>query len=54
MPPLAHFESAEKFFATLGHEHVHYTKAPDRLDRSFGASTFGNEAYAKEELVALS
>jgi antirestriction protein ArdC len=52
MPPLARFESAEKFFATLGHEHVHRTKAPDRLDRSFGASTFGNEAYAREELVA--
>jgi antirestriction protein ArdC len=52
MPPLARFESAEKFYATLGHEHVHRTKAPDRLDRSFGASTFGNEAYAKEELVA--
>jgi antirestriction protein ArdC len=52
MPPLARFESAEKFYATLGHEHVHYTKAPDRLDRSFGTSIFGNEAYAKEELVA--
>ncbi|CTQ34819.1 ArdC family protein [Jannaschia rubra] len=52
MPPMARFESAEKFFATLGHEHVHYTKAPDRLDRSFGASIFGNEAYAREELCA--
>ena len=52
MPPLARFESAEKFYATLGHEHVHYTKAPERLDRSFGASTFGSETYAKEELVA--
>jgi antirestriction protein ArdC len=44
MPPMARFESAEKFYATLGHEHVHYTKAPDRLDRSFGVSTFGSEA----------
>jgi antirestriction protein ArdC len=52
MPPLARFESAEKFYATLGHEHVHRTKAPERLDRSFGTSTFWSEAHAKEELVA--
>ena len=52
MPPLARFESAERFYATLGHEHVHRTKTKDRLDRSFGVSTFGSEAYAKEELVA--
>ena len=52
MPPLARFESAERFYATLGHEHVHRTKTKDRLDRSFGVSTFGGEAYAKEELVA--
>jgi antirestriction protein ArdC len=52
MPPLERFESAKKFYACLGHEHVHRTKAKDRLDRSFGASAFGNEAYAKEELVA--
>nr|WP_245190963.1 zincin-like metallopeptidase domain-containing protein [Jannaschia formosa] len=52
MPPLERFEGAERYYATLGHEHVHRTKTKDRLDRSFGASTFGNEAYAKEELVA--
>ena len=52
MPELARFESAGTFLATLGHEMAHATKAPHRLDRSFGASSFGNEAYAKEELVA--
>ncbi|MGR3436772.1 MAG: ArdC family protein [Shimia sp.] len=52
MPPLERFESVERYYATLGHEHVHRTKAKDRLDRSFGVSIFGNEAYAKEELVA--
>ena len=52
MPPIERFESAERYYATLGHEHVHRTKAKDRLNRSFGVSTFGNEAYAKEELVA--
>lgn len=52
MPPLARFESAAAMYATLAHEHAHWTKAPHRLDRSFGVSSFGNEAYAKEELVA--
>ena len=52
MPPLERFENAPRYYATLGHEHVHRTKTKDRLDRSFGTSTFGGEAYAKEELVA--
>ena len=52
MPPLERFESAERYYAVLGHENVHRTKTKERLDRSFGASSFGNEAYAKEELVA--
>ena len=52
VPPIERFEGAERYYATLGHEHVHRTKAKDRLDRSFGVSAFGNEAYAKEELVA--
>ena len=52
MPPLERFESAERYYAVLGHENVHRTKTKERLDRSFGASVFGNEAYAKEELVA--
>lgn len=52
MPDLARFESAGQFYATWCHELAHATKAPRRLDRSFGASHFGNEAYAKEELVA--
>ncbi|WP_375262512.1 ArdC family protein [Palleronia sp.] len=52
MPDLARFESAGGFMSTLTHELAHATKAKDRLDRSFGVSSFGNEAYAKEELVA--
>ena len=52
MPALARFESAERYYAVLGHENVHRTKTKERLDRSFGTSIFGNEAYAKEELVA--
>ena len=52
MPERARFESASTEYATLAHELTHWTKAPHRLDRSFGPSSFGNEAYAKEELVA--
>lgn len=54
MPEMARFESASSGYATLAHELAHWTRAPHRLDRSFGPSSFGNEAYAKEELVALS
>ena len=50
MPPLARFESSSSYYSTLFHELGHWTKAKDRLDRSFGVSSFGNEAYSKEEL----
>ena len=52
LPDLSRFESAGAFYSTWCHELAHWTKAKTRLDRSFGASSFGNEAYAKEELVA--
>ena len=50
MPPLVRFERASSYYSTLFHELGHWTKAKDRLDRSFGVSSFGNEAYSKEEL----
>ena len=34
------------------HELAHATKAPDRLNRDFGFSKFGNTSYAREEIVA--
>ena len=52
MPEMARFESASSGYATLAHELAHWTKAPHRLDRGFGPSSFGNEAYAKEKLMA--
>ena len=52
LPEMSRFESAGSFYSTWTHELAHWTKASNRLDRSFGASSFGNEAYAKEELVA--
>jgi antirestriction protein ArdC len=53
LPPPEAFESTDDFLATKAHELVHWSGAPHRLNRAFGAR-FGDEAYAFEELVALS
>lgn len=52
MPPFECFEDAEAYYATLGHETVHWTRHPSRLDRDFGRKRWGDEGYAREELVA--
>jgi antirestriction protein ArdC len=52
MPPLAAFRDAGSYYATLGHEAVHRTRHPSRLDRSFGRKRWDDEGYAREELVA--
>jgi len=52
MPPFEDFEDAPSYYATLAHELVHWTRHKDRCNRDFGPSRFGNESYAKEELVA--
>jgi len=52
MPPFEAFTDAESYYSTLAHEHVHWTKHPTRLDREFGRKRFGDEGYAREELVA--
>ena len=52
MPAPKQFQDSDSFLATMAHECIHSTKKPSRLDRSFGASRFGNDAYAREELVA--
>jgi antirestriction protein ArdC len=52
MPPFECFRDAESFYATLGHEIVHHTRHPSRLDRDFGRKRWGDEGYAAEELVA--
>ena len=49
MPPFEQFHDAQGYYATLGHECVHWTGHPDRLARDFSRST---RAYAREELVA--
>jgi antirestriction protein ArdC len=52
MPPIEAFTDAGSFYATLGHECVHWTKHPSRLERDFGRKSWGDEGYAAEELVA--
>lgn len=51
MPPLAAFDSAEAYAATLNHECVHATMAEHRVNRDMG-SRFSSQARAAEELVA--
>jgi len=52
VPPIKAFRDAESYYATLAHELTHWTRHPDRLDRDFGRKRFGDEGYAREELVA--
>jgi antirestriction protein ArdC len=52
LPPIESFRDAESFYATLAHECTHWTKHPARIERDFGRKTWGDEGYAREELVA--
>lgn len=52
LPPAEAFADAEGYYATLAHETAHWTKHPARLDRDFGRKSWGDEGYAREELVA--
>jgi antirestriction protein ArdC len=52
MPHFETFKTAEDYYCTLGHETVHWTKAPHRLDRKLGQQRWGDAGYAMEELVA--
>lgn len=52
MPPFEAFHSPESYYATLAHEHTHWTRHPTRLDRDLGRKRWGDEGYAREELVA--
>lgn len=54
LPPLECFHDAEAYYATLAHECTHWTRHPSRLDRDLGRKRWGDEGYAREELVALS
>jgi len=52
MPPAETFRDAESYAATLAHEMTHWTRHPTRLDRDLGRKRWGDEGYAREELVA--
>lgn len=52
LPPFEAFKDAEGYYATALHELTHWTKHKSRLDRDFGRKQFGDEGYAREELVA--
>tara|TARA_R110002095_G_scaffold112273_1_gene98098 strand:- start:143 stop:1063 length:921 start_codon:yes stop_codon:yes gene_type:complete len=52
MPYFETFRDAESYYATLAHEITHWTRHRSRLDRSFGRKSWGDEGYAREELVA--
>lgn len=52
MPLFACFESPQSYYATLAHECTHWTRHPTRLERDFGGRRWGDDGYAREELVA--
>lgn len=51
MPRPEQFRDAPSYYATLAHEHGHWTGAKSRLARDL-SGRFGSESYAMEELVA--
>ncbi len=52
LPPFTAFHDAHGYYTTRGHETCHWTRHKSRLDRSFGREKWGDEGYAREELVA--
>jgi antirestriction protein ArdC len=52
MPRFESFHAPEAYYATLAHELTHWTKHKNRLDRELGRKKWGDEGYAREELVA--
>lgn len=52
MPPFEMFRDAEGHAETLAHELIHWTRHPSRLDRELGRQRWGDEGYAREELIA--
>ena len=51
LPPFEAFRDKESYYATALHELTHWTGNPRRNAREFG-KRFGDQAYAREELVA--
>lgn len=51
VPSIGQFSNVSEYYSTLFHEMTHSTGHADRLNRSI-KNRFGNNSYAKEELVA--
>ena len=51
MPPFEAFRDGLSYYATLAHEHTHWTATAGRCNRELG-KRFGDSAYAAEELIA--
>ena len=52
MPRFEQFNDGHGYYSTLAHEATHWTSHKSRLDRSFDQKRFGDDGYAREELVA--
>ena len=52
MPPFEAFRDAQSYYATLAMKAPTATRHQSRLDRDLGRKRFGDEGYAREELVA--
>jgi antirestriction protein ArdC len=52
MPCFEAFKDKESYYSTVLHELTHWTKHETRLNRDFGRQRFGDQGYAREELVA--
>lgn len=52
MPFFETFRCPEAYYATLAHDLTHWTKHKCRLDREFGRKKWGDQGYARDELVA--
>ena len=52
LPAMARFPDIGRYYGTLAHELVHWTRHPSRLHRDLGRKEWGDAGYAREELVA--
>jgi antirestriction protein ArdC len=52
MPPIETFRDAESYYATLGHEHIHWAGGKHRLDRDLSRYAKDKSERAREELIA--
>lgn len=52
LPAFKDFSEPQAYYATMGHETIHWTRHESRLNRDMGRKKWGDAGYAMEELVA--